>query len=96
GCRVDELRVDGGMAENDWFLQFLADITNRPVEKPEYPEMTALGAAVLAAGELGWMTLDEWHEHRRIAARFEPKMDADKRQRNLDGWKTALSGAINH
>ena len=96
GCRVDELRVDGGMAENDWFLQFLADITDRPVEKPEYPEMTALGAAVLAAGELGWMTLDEWHEHRRIASRFEPKMDADKRERNLDGWKTALSGAINH
>ena len=94
GCRVDELRVDGGMAENDWFLQFLSDITNRPVEKPEYPEMTALGAGVLAAGELGWMSLDDWHEQRRIAARFEPAMSAEKRQQNLDGWKNALSAAI--
>lgn len=94
GCTVDVLRVDGGMADNDWLMQFLADITQRPVERPPYPEMTALGAAVLAAGELGWMTLDEWHERREIATRFEPSMSDEERERLICGWQAALASTI--
>tara|TARA_X000000950_G_scaffold53718_1_gene63905 strand:- start:87498 stop:89063 length:1566 start_codon:yes stop_codon:yes gene_type:complete len=96
GCSVDVLRADGGMAENDWFLQFLADITDCPIEKPAYPEMTALGAGVLAAGELGWMSLDDWHDARQIAARFEPKMSSTLRDHNVEGWNQALASAIKH
>ena len=96
GCTVDVLRVDGGMADNDWFLQFLADITERPVERPEFPEMTALGAAVLAAGELGWMTLDEWHEQRTVGARFDPQMSDDKRNALIAGWQAALRATTGH
>ena len=96
GCSVEVLRVDGGMANNDWLMKFLADITNRPVERPPYPEMTALGAAVLAAGELGWMSLEDWHKSRKIAARFEPVMSETERAKLLDGWNTALSRARTH
>src|SRR4029077_4074706 len=42
------LRVDGGMAANDWMLQFLADILDAPVDRPRVVETTALGAAYLA------------------------------------------------
>jgi glycerol kinase len=42
------LRVDGGMAANDWMLQFLADIPMLPVDRPRVAETTALGAAYLA------------------------------------------------
>lgn len=94
GCSVDVLRVDGGMAENDWLMQFLADITNRPVERPAYPEMTALGVAVLAAGELGWMSLEDWHKAREVAARFEPTMSNDKRDELIRGWEDALRRTI--
>lgn len=94
GCPVDVLRVDGGMAENDWLLQFLADIIDRPVERPTYPEMTAVGAAILAAGELGWMTLEDWHSSRKIARRFEPSMPAETREHLIKGWDAALSATV--
>ncbi len=42
------IRVDGGMVQNDWFLQFLADILDTPVERPVDIESTALGATYLA------------------------------------------------
>tara|TARA_Y100000052_G_scaffold27547_1_gene36138 strand:- start:1377 stop:2852 length:1476 start_codon:yes stop_codon:yes gene_type:complete len=94
GCAVDVLRVDGGMAENNWLMQFLADITDRPVERPASPEMTALGAAVLAAGELGWMSLDDWHDARQIADRFEPSMSSSERNALIDGWKSAIAATV--
>ena len=49
GADVGRLRVDGGMVVNDWLCQFLADMIDRPVERPVNVETTALGAAVLAA-----------------------------------------------
>lgn len=94
GCQVEVLRVDGGMAENDWLMQFLADVTDRPVERPAYPEMTALGAGVLAAGELGWMSLEDWHAKREVAARFEPSISSNAREKLIAGWNSALKRAI--
>ena len=43
------IRVDGGMASNNWFIQFLADVLNIPVERPKNIESTVLGVAYLAA-----------------------------------------------
>jgi glycerol kinase len=43
-----ELRVDGGMAQSRWFAQRLADVTGLPVAPADYPETTALGAALFA------------------------------------------------
>src|SRR3546814_5587047 len=44
-----DLRIDGGMAANDWMAQDLADMLGLTVERPEFVESTALGAAMLAA-----------------------------------------------
>jgi glycerol kinase len=41
------------MAANNWFLQFLADLLDVPVERPRVTETTALGAAFLAGVQLG-------------------------------------------
>ena len=46
--RAAAIRVDGGVAANDWFCQFLADILDARVERPGQLETTALGAAFLA------------------------------------------------
>ena len=48
GISPSVIRVDGGMVQNDWFLQFLADILEVPVERPVNAESTVLGAAYLA------------------------------------------------
>ncbi|WP_439134428.1 glycerol kinase GlpK, partial [Pseudomaricurvus sp.] len=42
------LRVDGGMVQNNWLVQFLANLLNSDVERPQITETTALGAAYLA------------------------------------------------
>ena len=48
GIPVSVVRVDGGMTENDWLMQFLADVIDVKVDRPAVRETTALGAAMLA------------------------------------------------
>ena len=42
GVRPAMLKVDGGMAANNWLMQFLADILDMPVQRPKVLETTAL------------------------------------------------------
>jgi glycerol kinase len=53
GARFDRLRVDGGASDNDWLMQFQADVLGVPVERPDVVETTALGAAGLAGVTAG-------------------------------------------
>ncbi|WP_342628762.1 glycerol kinase GlpK [Nguyenibacter vanlangensis] len=91
GGAVTTLRVDGGMAANDWFCQFLADILQARVERPRHLETTATGAAYLAGLATGvWTDLDD------VAARwargrvFDAAMDATQRETMLKGWQQAV------
>lgn len=47
------LKVDGGVTANSFAMQFVADICEVEVERPAFQEMTALGAARLAALGVG-------------------------------------------
>ena len=88
------LRVDGGMVVNDWLCQFLADMLDRPVERPAVIETTALGAAYLAGLAAGvYGSLDDVAAAWRLERRFEPAMAADERQKLLDGWRRAVARA---
>ena len=93
GVRWQKLRIDGGMAANDWLAQDLADMLDLPVERPEFVETTALGAAMLAAVGSGiYPDLETAADAMRgEVSRFEPRMGADERQRRLAGWKEALA-----
>ena len=85
------VRVDGGMVANDWLCQFLADILERPVERPAVTETTALGAACLAGLEVGlYSSLEAVAAAWRLERRFEPKMSASERQRLYAGWQDAV------
>lgn len=90
GADVSILRVDGGMAANDWLMQFISDICDRPVERPDFMEMTALGAAALAGIRLGWVSEAEWGNRAAPGQRFEPQMAPDVRARLIEGWQRAL------
>ncbi len=70
------VRVDGGMVANAWLMQVLADIIDRPVERPPSVETTALGAARLAGLGAGlFASLDEIGQAWRPERRFLPAMD---------------------
>lgn len=94
GADVGLLRADGGMAANDWLMQFIADICDRPVERPDFMEMTALGAAALAGIQLGWVTEEAWAARSAAGHRFAPKMTPEKRQALISGWRKALAQTL--
>lgn len=85
------LRVDGGMIANNWLLQFLADITQIPVERPAYTETTVLGAALMAGLGCGIFTgLDDIKAAWRLDFRATPRMADARRATLLAGWKDAV------
>ncbi|MDX2237579.1 MAG: glycerol kinase GlpK [Hyphomonadaceae bacterium] len=87
------LLVDGGVTANGWAMQFLADICGVPVERPAHQEVTALGAAKLAALGAGLIaSLDVPDPAPR--ARWRPAMDAAARARLMAGWRAAVAGTL--
>ena len=95
GRGADALRVDGGMAANEWLCQFLADILQAPVERPAVIETTALGAAMLAGLAVGLHAgMEEVVAKWRCEKRFEPSMAAQTRDGLIAGWRTAVSRAL--
>ncbi len=91
GMRPTVIRVDGGMVANDWFLQFLADVLDIPVERPDNVESTVLGAAYLAGFQAGVVdSLGNLGKLWQRDAVFEPAMEAARRERLLEGWNDAV------
>ena len=92
GGALAALRVDGGMAANDWLLQFLADVLALRVERPTVIETTALGAARLAGLGVGLYSSPRALSGRwRLGRRFEPAMQDGVRERLLAGWEDAVA-----
>lgn len=89
------LRIDGGMAANDWIAQDLADMLDVPVERPAFIETTAVGAAMLAGLGCGLFgKLDEAATMRGAVDEFRPAADAAMREARLAGWRKAVTAAI--
>jgi glycerol kinase len=95
GIAIDTLRVDGGMAANDWTMQFLADILPARVERPESIETTAWGAAYIAGLQRGVCPAPEAMMARWQAAReFAPAMAEGERKERYDGWHRAVAATL--
>jgi glycerol kinase len=93
--RAASIRVDGGMAVNDWFCQFLADVVEATVERPAQVETTALGAAFLAGLATGvWPDLHAVADVCTTDTTFKPAMPTVRRAELVAGWKTALRRAL--
>ncbi|MGH2915974.1 MAG: glycerol kinase GlpK [Solirubrobacteraceae bacterium] len=92
GVELDSLKVDGGMVANDLLMQFQADLLGVPVIRPEVAETTALGAAYAAGLATGfWDSEDDLRNNWAEDKRWEPKMDADKRDEYYKYWKKAVT-----
>jgi glycerol kinase len=95
GAHWSELRVDGGMAANNWMVQDLADMLDLPVERPAFVETTALGAAMLAAVGSGlYAGLEDAAVMRGTVERFNPSLAEPARASRLQGWSGALDRAL--
>jgi glycerol kinase len=93
GPELRELRADGGASENDFLMQFQADVLGVPVVVAEVAETTALGAAFLAGVGVGRWTQGRVRELWRERARFEPSMSEDERVARRRRWSRAVECA---
>ncbi|KAK4288770.1 hypothetical protein Pmani_038223 [Petrolisthes manimaculis] len=86
------LRVDGGVAQNDFLLQTIATLIGRPVERPRSTDVTALGTAFLAGMGAGvWESRDELLPLYTVDRVFEPDMDHQPQLlRQMKEWERAL------
>lgn len=94
GIRFERLRVDGGATENDWLLQFQADVLGVPVERPDIVETTALGAAGLAGIAGGvWADARSFLAARQFST-FIPGPGGPLARQGLAGWNRAVGTAL--
>jgi len=95
GVDWQNLRIDGGMVANDWMVQDLANILDITVERPEFFETTALGAAMLAAVGSGiYPTLEAASVMISKLDIYQPDIDPGIRTARLAGWKAAIGSAL--
>ncbi|WP_435275010.1 glycerol kinase GlpK [Psychrobium sp. nBUS_13] len=91
GVRPTSLQIDGGMSQNDWTMQFLADILGANISRCSIMETTALGCAYLAGLQAGiFDSLSQisklWHQDKL----FTPTMLATQRNGLYQQWLTAV------
>ncbi|MBI3440526.1 MAG: glycerol kinase GlpK [Proteobacteria bacterium] len=95
GHAITEIRVDGGMARNNWVCQFLADITDTAVLRPPNTETTALGAAYLAGLHVkAFAALKDIQDSWQCERRFVSGMAQGTRQKLYAGWQHAVNQVL--
>jgi glycerol kinase len=90
GLKLKSLKVDGGACANNILMQFQADILGTEVDRPAVIESTAMGAAYLAAIQIGLWKKEDIEKNRRIDKCFKPQMDDATRNKLYGGWQKAI------
>ena len=94
GVRPATLKVDGGMAQNTFFLQRLADVLGLTILRPKMAESTAFGAACLAGlGRGVYRSLNDVVSLWKPEMKCEPQIDVRLRDREIAGWRDAVRRA---
>ncbi|NRA19190.1 MAG: glycerol kinase GlpK [Oceanospirillaceae bacterium] len=93
--KLDTLCVDGGMANNNWMLQFLSDLTAVKVQRPKLVETTALGAAYLAGLQVGiFQSLDDISQRWQCQAEFSPNWSDEQRLKHQQLWHQSVAKVL--
>ena len=95
GLRPRIVKVDGGMVMNNWFPQFLSDVVNVKVLRPDVQETTAAGAAFMAGLKIGvYKSLKDISKNWHLNRKFSPKMKSINRKKLIKGWSKAIERAL--
>ena len=94
GIETTELKVDGGASNNDFLMQFQADILGVPVMRPRIVETTARGSGFLAGLAVGfWKSKGELVNAFELERKFTPRIDKRDREKLYRGWQKAVEKA---
>jgi glycerol kinase len=97
GISIDLIKADGGVAQNKFFLQALADILGLKVEHSENPETTALGAAFIAGLKSGfWQSQEQVKKFRKIDKVYTPQISLEEREKKYEQWKEIVNRSVKY
>ncbi|MEE8534928.1 MAG: FGGY family carbohydrate kinase [Kiloniellales bacterium] len=94
GGSLREVKADGGPTANPYLMQRQADLLNLPVVVSKEPDMTALGAALLAGIGAGQLTRDDVRAMARESSVYEPAMSEDERQAHWAEWRGGVETVL--
>ena len=90
--KLTEMRVDGGITNNNLCMQLQADIMGIDVVKPVITETTALGAAFAAGLATGiWKDTEEIKAIWKRERTWHPASSADWRAAGYQKWRKAIT-----
>ena len=91
GINISRMRVDGGAANNNFLMQFQADILGTAIDRSKIMETTALGAAYLAGLATGfWKDQEEVRKYWEKDRTFEPEISKEESDKLYRGWQEAV------
>jgi len=94
---VEKIKVDGGVSQNKFVLQFLSDILGMEIEHSANPEPTALGAAFMAGLATGfWKSKDELKLIRKVDKIYTPQISEDLRTRKRNSWIDIVARSLHY
>lgn len=95
GIPLKRLRVDGGAIKNDFLMQFQADILQGELDVPKSPEITALGAALLAGLACGYYeSLEQIQGQWKADKTYKAEISPEEQTKLYSGWKKAVQAAL--
>ena len=92
--KLKSLAVDGGACQNNYLMQFQADVLNCKVVKPAQIESTALGAAMLAGHKSGFFEKNTTQNSKNKTT-FNPQKST-KIDEKIKAWNKAISSLVNY
>ena len=95
GMKINVIRVDGGMVNNESFVQFLSSLLLTNVDRPTIIETTSLGAAYLAGYQSKlFKNLNDIDSKWKSERVFEPKIHKKEVKYLYNGWLKAVKGTL--
>jgi glycerol kinase len=91
--QITSLYADGGGARNKYLMQMLADLTGKKIKSSQLLELSAFGAAMVAALGAGLTTLADIEKIELKYDEYLPKISEPERQERLKTWRKALAAS---
>ena len=91
----ENIKVDGGMVENNLLMQFQSDILNKSVMSQNINEITSLGVGVASYIYVKKLPIEEMGKYFSTAKTWSPNMNNDSRIMTLSLWYKAIERSKN-
>ena len=92
GYPLEEMKADGGPAQNAYLMQFQSDMAGIKVSLPPVQELSGMGAAFLAGISCG-LYQEEIIFGKIVYNKYVPKMERQEAESRYGGWQQAVKQA---